>query len=241
MRSLRRFAEALVAGLVAGFVLLVLGPVVLGWRPYTVLTGSMRPGIQPGDVVMDRPIPVSEAHVGQVVTFSDPGRHGDLVTHRIRSIARLGPTTNVETRGDANNTSEHWSIATKDRVGLVVYRLPKVGRLAVVMRSRVGILLAVVLPVLLLGFSVLRSIWKEDDDDPDDGGPDVIEPTPDEEPRRPGSDAPESRTDAQVPPIPDTPPLALGVPAASDPFAHALPEPEPAISPAERAGAGADR
>lgn len=152
-------------GLVAGFVALVLAPVVIGWRPYTVLTGSMRPGIQPGDVVMDRPIPITRAHVGEVVTFSDPTRHGELVTHRIRSISHQEGLTNVETRGDANNTSERWTIATKDRVGLVVYRLPKIGHVAVIVRSKVGILLVIVVPVLLLGAGLLRKIWREDDED----------------------------------------------------------------------------
>ena len=87
---LRRFSEALVAGLIAGAVLLILAPVFMGWRPYTVLTVSMRPGIQPGDVVMERPVKIIDAHVGDVVTFSDPSRGGVLVTHRIRAIAH-GP------------------------------------------------------------------------------------------------------------------------------------------------------
>ena len=59
----RRFAEALFFGLIAGCVLLLLAPVVLGWRPYTVLTGSMRPGVQPGDVVMARPVLASTVRV----------------------------------------------------------------------------------------------------------------------------------------------------------------------------------
>ena len=178
--TIRTFVEAVLAGLIGGFVLLVLAPIVLGWRPYTVLTGSMRPGIQPGDVVMDRPVPISDAHVGDVVTFSDPSRGGVLVTHRIRSIARGPDATNVETRGDANNASERWTIATKDRVGLVVYVLPKVGRLARIVRSPVGILLVIVVPVLLIGFGVLRKIWREDDDGEDGGASgDGGEPSPD--------------------------------------------------------------
>ncbi len=169
---LRRFAEALVAGLIAGAVLLILAPVFIGWRPYTVLTGSMRPGVQPGDVVMDRPIKISDAHVGDVVTFSDPSRKGVLVTHRIRAIAHGPETTQVETRGDANNTSERWTIATKDRVGLVVYVIPKIGRVATVIRNPIGILGLVVLPILLIAGGILRKIWQEDDDGEDEVGED---------------------------------------------------------------------
>lgn len=161
-------------GALAAFMLIVLAPIAIGWRPYTVLTGSMRPVIQPGDVVMDRPIPMRDAHVGDVVTFSDPSRSGVLVTHRIRSISRGPVQTEVETRGDANNTSERWTIKTADRVGKVIYVIPKVGHVAHAIRTPAGILLLVVLPVLLIGFGVLRKIWREDDEkEADSANPDA--------------------------------------------------------------------
>lgn len=159
------FGESLVIGALVAFVALVLAPVAIGWRPYTVLTGSMRPIIQPGDVVMDRPIGITDAHVGDVVTFSDPTRQGKLVTHRIRSITRGPVETAVETRGDANNASERWTIKTKDRVGKVVYVIPKVGHAANAIRNPAGILLLVVIPVLGIGLITIRRIWTEDEDD----------------------------------------------------------------------------
>ncbi len=168
-RESRRFTEAVIAGLLVGVVLLIMVPVALGWRPYTVLTGSMRPQIQPGDVVMDRPILARDMHVGDVVTFSDPTRGGKLVTHRIRSIAHGARITTVETRGDANNTSERWTVQTKDRVGLVVFVMPKIGHVATLVRNPLGILVLVVLPVLGLGYLALRSIWRDDTDEPDAG------------------------------------------------------------------------
>jgi signal peptidase I len=168
-RLVRTFAEALIAGLLVGLMLLLLVPVALGWRPYTVLTGSMRPNINPGDVVMDQPIVAADVHVGDVVTFSDPSRRGKLVTHRVRSIARGAAGTTVETRGDANNTSERWSVQTKDQVGRVVFVIPKVGHIAVLVRTPLGIGLLVVLPVLGLGFFALRAIWRDDDEDEPDG------------------------------------------------------------------------
>lgn len=210
---LRRFTEALFAGLLAGAVLLILAPVFIGWRPYTVLTGSMRPGVQPGDVVMDRPINITDAHVGDVVTFSDPSRKGVLVTHRIRAIAHGPEMTQVETRGDANNTSERWTIATKDRVGLVVYVLPKVGHVATIIRNPVGILGLVVLPIILIAAGVLRKIWQDDDDeeeppsdDPGEDAPPQPVGQPDGDDTRPG--------DVRQAPVPAAPPERAG--SASD-------------------------
>ncbi len=166
----RRFAEALAVGLIVGLMLLILVPVVIGWRPYTVLTGSMRPVIQPGDVVMDRPVQASKLHVGDVVTFKDQTRNGRLVTHRIRSIAQGRQFTAVETRGDANNTSERWQVQSKDRIGVVVYTLPWIGHVSVLVRTPVGLIALVVIPVLGIGFLALRSIWSDEEDDDEADG-----------------------------------------------------------------------
>ena len=58
-RVLRRLASGLSTALVAlaavAFLLLAVGPHVLGYRTATMLTGSMAPGINPGDVVGERP------------------------------------------------------------------------------------------------------------------------------------------------------------------------------------------
>ncbi|MEH3055002.1 MAG: signal peptidase I [Patulibacter minatonensis] len=177
----KRFVETLLGGLLAGIVLMILAPVVIGWRPYTVLTGSMRPTIEPGDVVMDRPIRVPSMHVGDIVTFSDPTRGGKLVTHRVRAITHAKGLTLVETRGDANSTSERWNVASTDRVGKVMYVIPKVGHVANLAHNPAAVLLLVVVPVLGLGILALRRIWRDDEDEPaqhEPGEADDREPEP---------------------------------------------------------------
>jgi signal peptidase len=201
-RLVRWFVEGLLVGLLAGTVVLVLAPVAIGWRPYTVLTGSMRPSIQPGDVVMDRPVAVADMHVGDVVTFSDPSRQGKLVTHRVRSVAHGQLVTIVETRGDANTTSERWQVQTKERVGRVVYVLPKIGHVATLVRNPLGIVLLVVLPVLGLGFLALRSIWNDDEDDAGDEMDPANDAAPD---AAPGAGDDESAPNPAEKPGPDAP------------------------------------
>jgi len=151
--------SGLLTGLVFGLAALVLLPVAIGWRPYTVLTGSMRPRIQPGDVVMDKPILATQIHVGKVVTFKDMEREGKLVTHRVRSVSRQGNMVSVETRGDANNTSEHWSVAADGHVGQVMYTLPMVGRIGHAIRNPIGILILVIVPCFIVAAQALRKIW----------------------------------------------------------------------------------
>ncbi len=75
---------------------------VLGWEPVVVTSGSMAPGIRPGDVVLTGGDP-AEIRAGDVVTFEDPRRAGRLVTHRVESVLADG---RFVTRGDANAVAD---------------------------------------------------------------------------------------------------------------------------------------
>lgn len=120
-----------------------------------VLSGSMRPGIQPGDLAVVRPVPVSSLEAGDVVVYHPPGTGvGDDATpvmHRITSLDEQADGLWITTRGDANDVDDPWG-----RVRLrgdTAYRLlavvPKVGYLPVWSQGLRGP--ALILAGLLLG------------------------------------------------------------------------------------------
>ena len=127
------------------FVVLAVGPHVLGYRTMTMLTGRLAPQIAPGDVVLSPPI--------------DDHR---VVTHRVVSVqnGRDGDVT-VQTKGDANTAVDPWQATLQ---GDTAYQLravlPKVGhvigwlREPVVARS-----LVYGAPALLAGWLIL-GIWR---------------------------------------------------------------------------------
>ena len=100
----------LVAGLVVGCILAAGVPALLGMRSFTVMSGSMRPALGVGDVVVTRPIAATDARVGDVITFSDPGRHRKLTTHRVKSLNVAGERVHITTKGDANDAAESWTV-----------------------------------------------------------------------------------------------------------------------------------
>src|SRR4051794_32435665 len=64
----------------------VLGAVVaigagLGYRGAVVLTGSMRPAIAPGDVVVADRVHPAQLHAGDIVMFADPHDAAITLTH----------------------------------------------------------------------------------------------------------------------------------------------------------------
>jgi signal peptidase len=150
------------AFLVAGalLALLIAGPLVLGDHPHTDLTGSMEPTISPGDVVIDEQIAPWEANVGDIVTFRDPQDQSKLLTHRVVKIRDNGFQLWFTTKGDANNTEEHWRVPADGEIGRVAYTVPWVGHVAVLTKTKLGWALLVGIPLLLIAAEEMVRIWR---------------------------------------------------------------------------------
>jgi signal peptidase len=82
---------------------------VLGLVRFTVVdSGSMRPTLSPGDVVVLRSESQAKMAVGQIVAFHPPGERRLTVIHRVRAIRRTSRGVIFRTKGDANNASDPW-------------------------------------------------------------------------------------------------------------------------------------
>jgi signal peptidase len=111
LSSLRKIASALLVTVAAAVALLTIVPTLAGYQRYVILTGSMTGTYDPGSVVFDKPVPVRDLRVGDVITYAPPRGESPmpLVTHRIVSIksARDGRPV-FRTKGDANPTPDPW-------------------------------------------------------------------------------------------------------------------------------------
>ncbi|MDF9751649.1 signal peptidase I [Arthrobacter sp. ES3-54] len=150
----------IVAALV--FLFLAVGPHFLNYQTSTMLTGSMSPGINPGDVVVSVKTPVSELKVGDVITYSIPIDDHRIETHRVASIKRDAGTTSVITKGDANPGADPWvAVLSEDYVYTQAGVVPHLGDAIRALRQ------PLVQSVLLYGASallvvvVLTAIWKK--------------------------------------------------------------------------------
>lgn len=164
-QTLGRVAPWLVRGVmglaVLAFLVLAVGPHVLGYRTLTMLTASMSPAIDPGDVAIVTPMAISDITEGMVITYHEP--IGDsLVTHRVVSV-ETGPdgSVQVRTKGDANEAIDPWHATLE---GDTAYRLraviPEAGHLIQALRAPVvSHVLLYGAPTLLVGW-LLLSIWR---------------------------------------------------------------------------------
>lgn len=97
----------------------------VGWEPMVVTTGSMQPAINPGDIVLSAP-PEDGVRLdaGTVITFEDPVRPGELITHRIDTV---NPDGSYTTRGDANSSADSYEVTTEELTGVGRLLVPAVG------------------------------------------------------------------------------------------------------------------
>lgn len=81
--------KKVIPNLIYAVILTFIFALVLGYRPYIVTSGSMRPSIEPGAVVLIKSVKnIEELQVGDVITFSHSGSTN--TTHQIIAIRTQG-------------------------------------------------------------------------------------------------------------------------------------------------------
>lgn len=134
-------------------------PSVAGYLPLIVLTDSMYPQIESGDLIICHTAEAEEIQVNEVIAFFDPAGNGSsIVTHRVVEVTEQDGQIAWRTKGDHNNTEDRL-LVTADKL-VAVYegtRLPGVGNVALFMQTTPGLIVCVVCPVLLLvGYDMVR-------------------------------------------------------------------------------------
>ena len=105
-----------------------LGPRLFGYQTMTVLSTSMEPTFNPGDVIFVTRQPAASVRAGEIISFHVPSGDHHVVTHRIATVVMRGGHPVVQTKGDANTVADPWR-ARLDGASVWRYqgRVPLVG------------------------------------------------------------------------------------------------------------------
>ena len=166
----RRIATRVLPWAVRGIVLvavvafagLAVGPHVLGYRTMTMLTASMSPAIDPGDVTIVTPLAVTDVTEGMVITYHIPIGEHQLVTHRVMSVEQdTDGSVTVQTKGDANESIDPWKATLAGDTAYEVRAVvPEIGHVIHALRTpAVATALVYGAPALVAGWLIL-SIWR---------------------------------------------------------------------------------
>lgn len=93
---------------------------VINFRTYTVLSGSMKPKINPGDIIIILNKNKVNLNKNDIITFKE---NNSVITHRIVDIK-----DNVYiTKGDNNNSIDSFTVSSENILGKVIFNIPKLG------------------------------------------------------------------------------------------------------------------
>ncbi|MEM2866803.1 MAG: signal peptidase I [Candidatus Hadarchaeales archaeon] len=130
------FRKSQARGLVLTSVLCVLmvwvSTGLLGLRVTTVLSGSMSPSLEVGDVVVVREVSPSSVGPGDVIQF---GREGEAVIHRVVEVRQEGGNWFFITKGDANSSPDPTPVSSSQLMGKMVLQIPKVGWIVIFVKE----------------------------------------------------------------------------------------------------------
>lgn len=137
-------------------------PAFFGYQIKSVLSGSMEPGIQTGSIVALKPGgDMSRFKEGDVITFKN--EENMLITHRVVEATVNSSTGEAvyRTKGDNNNAADMMPTSSGNVVaeytGITV---PYVGYAMNFAASKIGSVVLMIVPGLMLLLYALYSSWK---------------------------------------------------------------------------------
>ncbi len=123
-------------------------PGVFGVKPAVVLSGSMDPAIQVGDLIFVNDCDPAALKEGDVVCYLSSGK---AITHRIVSIAEGDDgQPRLVTKGDANNAEDRLAVSFDQVQGQWSgARVPGLGNAILFMQTPAGMILFIMCPLAL--------------------------------------------------------------------------------------------
>ncbi len=125
-------------------------PSFFGYKNFIVLTGSMEPTLNKGDIVFVKE--TNDIKVNDIISFRI---NNSVVTHRVKEIYKEDGKDFYITKGDANTGTDTELINIEIVEGKYSFKIPFLGRIILFFQKPIGI---IVLFTVLVIFLLLSSI-----------------------------------------------------------------------------------
>ncbi len=132
-------------------------PDIFGYKSFIVVSGSMEPTINIGDIVIVRES--DDIKVNDIISFK---LNGSIITHRVKEINANGK---IITQGDANNTIDGEGLSLDDIEGKYAFKINKVGNIILFLRTQRGLITLIAIFGIIIAFSAFKDEKKENNED----------------------------------------------------------------------------
>ena len=145
--------------------ILLVGVRLVGFRPLTVLSGSMEPTYHVGSLIYVKKVDYRDLKAGDVITFTLDDKN-TYATHRIIQVVPDEDEPEVlrfATQGDANDAPDGTLVHYKNVVGTPVFTIPKLGYVASYIQNPPGTYIAISGAAILLLLMFLPDLFGDDE------------------------------------------------------------------------------
>ena len=126
-------------------------PSFLGIKSFVIVSESMEPTIMTNDVIFIVNTSKENLEVGDIISF----RTGDYInTHRIIRIEEQNGEEVYITKGDNNSNEDRTPVMFQDIEGKYLFRLPKLGKITEMLKSRVTLVILLIFLVIIAYYEV---------------------------------------------------------------------------------------
>jgi len=149
------FGTALLLGVVVTLALTVAASAVFGHKVVAINSSSMEPTLSDGDIIVARQVQPADIDPGELMTFAEP-ETGQTITRRVRAIVETGDEVVFETKADALDEVERFSLPVDGQVAEPRRKIPFVGYLAELSLG-LGVLVVIAVVCLVVAATVALS------------------------------------------------------------------------------------
>ena len=150
MNTLKKIWSTVTTVVVVLFVLmavLLMGTRLMGYKVFTVVSGSMEPQYKVGDLIYVEPISPIDVNVGDPITFV-LDENLTVATHRVVEID--AENKHFYTKGDANKAPDATPVHFNNLIGVPKFSLPKLGYVSDFIQNPPGTYITIGIAVLLM-------------------------------------------------------------------------------------------
>lgn len=128
------------------------GNSIFGYTFLQVLSDSMSPEFERGDVIVAQGYNGETLSVGDVVVFVAPSgaNQGKTVTHRIVEVLNYGENVKYRTKGDAAQFADSWELSAQDIKAVYIKVMPFITQASEFAGSSAGKGVMIALPLVFL-------------------------------------------------------------------------------------------
>ena len=126
-------------------------PSIFGKKAFVIISGSMIPEINIGDVVLIND--TNDVKINDIIAFR---RDSTVIVHRIVKEMNINGEIMYQTKGDNNNVEDKELVQKSTIEGILFGKIPKLGKALMWLYNNLAIVIVVLVAILLIRFFITK-------------------------------------------------------------------------------------